>query len=80
MPSRPRAHADTYIAPNAAALGLEPLEGVGDAVLTGSGGQAVMAVVGDTLVDLQWISLSTDTTDVPIALIERVLASLADAP
>ena len=72
-----REHFDTYLVPLAEGIGSEPLEGVGDVGLIGAGGNAVTIVDDDTLIDLQWIALSADTTAVPVALVERILENLA---
>ena len=70
-----REYYDTYYAPFIEANGQEPLEGVGYAGHIGSG--IVTVVADDALVDLTWASVSDDSTTVPVALTERVVANLA---
>ena len=77
LPEGGRAHYDAVLVPLAEGTGAEPLAGVGDAALVGSGGEAIATVVGDMLVDLQWIDLSSDPNDVPVALMQRILTNLA---
>jgi hypothetical protein len=77
LPKGGRAHYDDVLVPLAEGTGAEPLAGLGDAALVGSGGEAIATVVGDVLVDLQWIDLSSDPNDVPVALMQRILTNLA---
>ena len=72
-----REHFDTVLVPLAEGLGGKPLAGLGDDALVGADGKGVTAVVGDVLVDLQWVDASSDPTEVPVALMKRALANLA---
>lgn len=68
-----RAHFDTVLVPLAEGMGGRAIDGVGDAALVSSDGFSVAAVDGDILFDLNWIELSSGSSDVPVALMRRVL-------
>lgn len=76
LPQGGRTHFDTVVVPVAEGTGGEPLEGLGDDAIVGSGGASVQAVTGDVLLDLNWLTPTSGSTDVPVALMKRALANL----